>query len=121
MSLASLSIKGPFRSKRGLLLGVARGLAEHYQISAVMLRLVVVAVSLLLAFWPVVLLYIAAAAVMPAEPRVFPVSERDKEIVLLCEADPAALMSGLAVRADDVEKKVRRLEDRVTSRSFRVN
>jgi phage shock protein C len=58
---------GPFRSRKGLILGVIRGLADHWGISALFLRLVVVGLAVLLTFWPVVLVYIAAAIFMPTE------------------------------------------------------
>jgi phage shock protein C len=58
---------GPFRSRKGLLLGVLRGLGDHFGISTLLLRLVVVAVSVLLTFWPMILAYIIAAVCLPTE------------------------------------------------------
>ena len=120
MSLANMSVQGPFRSKHGLFLGVIRGLAEHYKISPYALMLIVVGVSIFLAFWPVLLLYIAVAIIMPAEPAVMPVTERDREMVLLGLVDPTTLVDSLMKRADSLEAKIRRLEDHVTSKNFRV-
>jgi phage shock protein C len=120
MSLAKISIKGPYRSKNGMLLGVIRGLADHFQISPFYLRIIVIFLSLILAFWPAVILYIAAAIVMPKEPKVKPISERDKEIFLLGKADPDALVESLVNRSQRLEQKLRRLEDYVTSKPFRT-
>ncbi|MDR3135440.1 MAG: PspC domain-containing protein [Deltaproteobacteria bacterium] len=119
MSLANMSVQGPFRSKNGLIFGVIRGLADYYGISPYMLRLAALGVSIFLAFWPVLLLYIAAAIIMPAEPTVRPVTERDRERVILGRVDPATLVDSLVSRADNLERKIRRLEDHVTSKSFR--
>jgi phage shock protein C len=120
MSLAKISINGPYRSKKGLILGVIKGLAEHYNISPFYFRLTVIIISIFLAFWPVLIIYIAAAIVMPTEPKVRPVSQRDKEIVLLGRADPEALMESLSNRSQRLEQKIRRLEDYVTSKPFRT-
>jgi phage shock protein PspC (stress-responsive transcriptional regulator) len=48
---------------------VIRGLAERYGISPYLLRLAVIGISFFLAFWPVLLVYVAAAIIMPTEPR----------------------------------------------------
>ncbi|MDR1487188.1 MAG: PspC domain-containing protein [Deltaproteobacteria bacterium] len=120
MSLAKISINGPYKSPHGLFLGVIRGLADHYKISPFYLRLAVILISLLLAFWPMVIIYFAAAIVMPKEPKVRPTSERAKETVLLGRADPKALVEGLVNRSNQIEKKLRRLEDYITSKPFRT-
>ncbi|MDR1111139.1 MAG: PspC domain-containing protein [Deltaproteobacteria bacterium] len=120
MNIAKMSVKGPFRSKRGLLLGVVRGLAEHYGWSPAVLRLAIIGISFFLAFWPMILLYLAAAFVMPAEPAARPASDREREIVLLAQVDPATMVEALASRADALERKIRRLEDHVTSKAFRL-
>ncbi|MDR2366694.1 MAG: PspC domain-containing protein [Deltaproteobacteria bacterium] len=120
MSLANMSVQGPFRSKNGLFLGVIRGLAEHYKLSPFVLRLIVIGLSVFLAFWPVVLIYFAAYFIMPTEPVAMPVTERDRERVLLGRVDPTTMVDSLMNRADNLERKVRRLEDHVTSRNFRA-
>ena len=120
MSLANMSVQGPFRSKKGLFLGVIRGLADHYKMSPFVLRLIVIGVSVFLAFWPVLLLYFAAAVIMPAEPKVLPVTERERERAILGSVDPATLVDSLKSRAVYLENKLRRLEDHVTSKNFRA-
>jgi phage shock protein C len=120
MSLARISIMGPFRSRQGLILGVVRGLADHYRLSPGLLRLAIIGVSIFLAFWPVVIIYLAAALIMPAEPTIRPHNQRDQELRLLGRADPASLVETLHNRAERLERKVRRLEDHVTSKAFRT-
>ncbi|MDR0354526.1 MAG: PspC domain-containing protein [Deltaproteobacteria bacterium] len=61
--------KGPYRAGNGLFLGVLQGLADHFRISAFILRLAVVFAALFLAFWPVAVLYFVSALIMPAEPN----------------------------------------------------
>jgi phage shock protein C len=120
MSLYNMSVLGPFRSKSGLFLGVIKGLAEHWAMSPFTLRIIVVTVSIVLAFWPVVIIYFIAAIIMPKEPAIRPLSDRDRELYLLGQADPKTLVDSLIARADHIEKRARRLEDIITSKGFRA-
>ncbi|MDR1545611.1 MAG: PspC domain-containing protein [Deltaproteobacteria bacterium] len=119
MSLAKISVRGPFKSDHGLLLGVVSGLAEHFGFSVLGLRVAVVAASIFLAFWPAVLMYLAAAIIMTKKPTGPGLSQRGQELAILGQADPQALVASLSARAERVERLVRRLEDHVTSRRFR--
>ena len=62
------NIRGPFRDRNGLLLGVLKGLGRHWGIPPWILRLVVVVLAVLTAFWVVACCYLAAALVMPTRP-----------------------------------------------------
>ncbi|MDR1111138.1 MAG: PspC domain-containing protein [Deltaproteobacteria bacterium] len=68
MNFNSKNVRGPFRSRRGLFLGVLAGLSWHLGVPRWILRLAVVALSILVAFWPVVLAYALVALLMPLEP-----------------------------------------------------
>jgi phage shock protein PspC (stress-responsive transcriptional regulator) len=68
MSYSSPNPQGPFRSRRGMILGVVAGLSEYFGISRWILRAVVVGVSIFLVFWPVILVYLISAFIMPLEP-----------------------------------------------------
>lgn len=68
MNSQDLNQKGPFRSRSCLILGVAAGLADHFGVSRLLLRAVLVAISVLLAFWPVIIMYLIAALILPLEP-----------------------------------------------------
>jgi phage shock protein PspC (stress-responsive transcriptional regulator) len=54
-----------------MLMGVIAGLAEYFGISRWLLRLVIVAISLLVAFWPVLIVYVISAFIMPLEPNYY--------------------------------------------------
>jgi phage shock protein C len=120
MSLATMSVTGPFRSKKGLLLGVVQGLAEHWGKSPFTLRAMAVLISIFLAFWPMVIIYLAAALIMPSRPAAMPMTERQKELFLLGRSNPRALVELLENRLRQLDWKARRLEDIVTSKSFRA-
>lgn len=119
MSFRNMSVVGPFRSRKGVFLGVIQGLAEHWGMSPAALRIIIITLSIFLAFWPTVITYFVAAIIMPLQP-LRPISERDRQLMLLGRADPNTLVNSLISRADDIERKTRRLEDYVTSKGFRA-
>jgi phage shock protein C len=70
---------GPYRSRHGLILGVCKGLARYMDCSVFLLRLIVVVIALLSAFWPVVLIYLLVALVMKPEPILHLETEAEAE------------------------------------------
>ena len=120
MSLATMSVTGPFRSKKGLLLGVFQGLAEHWRMSPFTLRVIAILASIFLAFWPMIIIYLVAALIMPGQPALPPLTERDKELIVLSQANPKAVIERLEKRLESLDAKARRLEDVVPSKNFRA-
>lgn len=59
---------GLYRSRRGLIFGVCRGLGERFNLSVLGIRIVVVAAFILTGFWPVGAAYLLAALLMRREP-----------------------------------------------------
>lgn len=57
-----------YRSRRGLLFGVCRGLAEYFDISVFWTRVLALAALVFTGFWPVGVIYLLAALVMKREP-----------------------------------------------------
>ncbi|MDR2366693.1 MAG: PspC domain-containing protein [Deltaproteobacteria bacterium] len=68
MSYSRNNVKGPFRSRHGMILGVVAGLSEYFGISRWLLRAIVIAIGIFLAFWPVILVYLISAFIMPLNP-----------------------------------------------------
>ncbi|MDR3204766.1 MAG: PspC domain-containing protein [Deltaproteobacteria bacterium] len=119
MNLGTLKVTGPYKSKNGLILGVLAGIAEFYRVSPFFLRVAVVACSFFLFFLPTIILYLVAYFVMPAEPKVRPLTKREKDVYLLGVNNPSALIESLKRRFEEAEHKIRRLEDFVTKKDFR--
>lgn len=65
---SSLSNRGLYRSRNGILLGVCRGVAEYFDFSVFWIRALAVILFIFTGFWPVVGLYILAALLMKSEP-----------------------------------------------------
>ena len=61
---------GIYRSRNGMIAGVWSGLAEHFDFSALWVRVIVVALFFCTGFWPIGALYIVAAFMMKKEPYV---------------------------------------------------
>lgn len=60
---------GLYRSRDGWIFGVCRGLADYFDVSVTVTRILTVIAFLLTGFWPVGALYILLALLMKAEPR----------------------------------------------------
>ena len=109
---------GPYRSRRGILLGVCRGLADHLDISAFWVRLGVIAVAFVTAFWPVIALYVVAAMFMKKEPVVAFVEESDLEFYESFATSRSLALHRLKRLHEKLDRRLQRLESRVTARGF---
>jgi len=110
--------RGLYRSRRGVLLGVCRGLAEYFDFSVTWVRILTVVAFIFTGFWPVGVLYIVMALVMKPAPAVAPQTE-DEEEFYHSYADSRKMALGRLKRTyDTLERRLRRLEDVVTSRDF---
>ncbi|TVM16620.1 envelope stress response membrane protein PspC [Oceanidesulfovibrio indonesiensis] len=103
--------RGPYRARDGAILGVFKGLAQHFDFSVFWLRLLGVIFLIGTGFWPAVIIYLLAALIMKPTPRVFGDS---------CDGDPGqpSRASTLKSRFERLEQRIRRMEDVVTSREF---
>jgi len=110
--------RGVYRSRSGAIFGVCRGLAEHFDFSVFWVRCIAVVLLLVSGLWPAMVLYILAALVMKAEPAL-PISTLDEQQFyddLTSSRHQAA--QHLKGRYEGLEKRIRRMEDVVTSREY---
>ena len=110
--------RGIYRSRTGAIFGVCRGLAEHFDFSAFWVRFVAVAMLIFSGLWPAMILYILAALIMKPEPAL-PISSPDEQQfydVYASSRHEAA--QRIRRRYDGLEKRIRRMEDVVTSREY---
>ena len=115
---AQLKTYGPFRANDGLIFGVAKGLADYFGWSVSLVRLIFGLATVFLFFWPTIILYLVAALLMSPAPDGHLNSPEERDIWLKTQLDPNAAMDQLARRATFVEKRMRRLEDFVTSKEY---
>ncbi|MBW1818205.1 MAG: envelope stress response membrane protein PspC [Deltaproteobacteria bacterium] len=109
---------GLYRSRNGVILGVIRGLAEYFDFSVFWARVIAVVLLLVTGFWPVTGLYFLGALLMKPQP-VLPIdSDEEQEFYDSYVSSRRRALERLKRRYDSVERRIRRMEDTVTSRDF---
>jgi phage shock protein C len=110
--------RGLYRSRKGVILGVCRGVADYFDFSVFWIRAIAVILFLFTGFWPIAGIYILAALLMksnPAEP--YEAGSRSR-----CSAKAGCRRNETADRLKrkwrQLEKRIRRMEDKVTSREY---
>jgi len=109
---------GLYRSRDGVLFGVCRGVADYFDLSVTWIRIIVVVLLVVTGLWPVAGIYLIAALMMKPAP-VRPISSDDeREFYHSYVHSPEGAAQRIRRRARDLERRIRRLEDSVTSREF---
>ncbi|MCG6910433.1 MAG: envelope stress response membrane protein PspC [Deltaproteobacteria bacterium] len=107
-----------YRSRKGVVLGVCRGVADYFNFRVFWVRMIVVAMLLVSGIWPVIFIYIIASLVMKPEP-VRPIeTEAEAEFYDSYVNSRANAAARLKRRFRNLERRIRRMEDTVTSREF---
>lgn len=109
---------GIYRSRDGILLGVCRGIAEHFDFSVFWVRMAIVVTFILSGFWPVIGIYLAAAFFMKPKP-VRPIeSNEEHEFYDSYVHSPRNAAHRLRKKFSNLEKRIRRMEDKVTGKEY---
>jgi len=95
---------GLYRSRRGLIFGVCRGLADYMNVPAFWMRVLALLVLVFTGFWPVVGIYLVAALLMKAEPS-----------LVLCREE-AGGCRGVYDHQESLDRRLQRLEGSVTDK-----
>ena len=74
-----LSQKGIYRSRKGAIFGVCRGIAEYFDFSVFWTRAFAVILLLVTGLWPITGLYLLAALLMKPEPVIDIQTEDERE------------------------------------------
>ena len=109
---------GPYRSRRGLLFGVCRGLAEYFGLSTVGVRIVFVIIALGTSLGPMVVVYLLAAMLMPIAPVIPPNNDAETEFYNSYTASRSMAILRIKRTFDHLERRVQRIESMVTSRDY---
>ena len=113
--------RGLYRSRNGVILGVCRGVSDYFDFSVFWIRAIAVLLFIFTGFWPIVGIYILAALLMktnPAEPAAT-AGNRNCGVRNRCSRNEAA--ERLKRKWRYLEKRIRRMEDKVTSREYDWN
>lgn len=109
---------GLYRSRSGAILGVCKGIAGYFDFSVFWTRVIAVILLLLTGLWPITGLYFLAALLMKPEPVLPTLDDGEREFYHSYLQSRRGAVSRLKRRYEDLERRIRRMEDRVTSREF---
>ncbi len=117
----SMSRRGLYRSRNGVLLGVCRGVADYLDFSVFWIRAIAVILFIFTGFWPIVGVYILAALLMKSDPAksVGTASKQRSGDRQHCTRNDTA--ERLRRKWKYLEKRIRRMEDKATSQEFDWN
>lgn len=107
-----------YRSRHGMIFGVCRGTAEYLGFSVFWFRFLTVCAALFTGFWPLVGMYIIAALLMKPEPVVPFEEDSEQEFYDSYVNSRTMALSRLKRTYDNLERRIRRMENLVTAREY---
>jgi phage shock protein C len=113
-----LNRSGIYRSRRGVIFGVCKGLADHFDFSVFWARAIAVIFLLISGFWPAIGLYVIAALLMKPEPAVPIQTEAEQEFYDSYTHSRHLAAQRLKKRYENLERRIQRMEHTVTDRNF---
>ncbi len=113
-----MSRRGLYRSRHGVILGVCRGLADYFDFSVFWIRAIAVSLFIFTGFWPVVGIYILAALLMKPGPAKYVDSGSNHKGSSRYRCTRNDTAERLKRKWKHLEKRIRGMEDKVTSREF---
>jgi phage shock protein C len=118
MTYTNASSRTLYRSRHGLFFGVCKGLADYAQISVIWVRLGVIIATIFTGFWPMLLLYIAAAIFLKPAPVIEFTDDDDWSFYQAYVADRKMALRRLRKRCQVLDHRTRRMETIVTDRQY---
>ena len=114
----TISQRGFYRSRNGVILGVCKGIAEYFDFSVFWVRAITLIMLFVTGIWPVIGLYILAALLMKPEPVIPLETEAEKEFYDSYTHSRHGAAQRLKRRYESLERRIRRMEHIVTSPEF---
>jgi phage shock protein C len=112
------SRNGIYRSRKGIILGVCRGLAEHFDFSVFWVRVIALILLFVAGFLPAIGLYLLAAMLMKPEP-VIPIKNfGEKEFYDSYTYSRQGAVQRLKRRYENLQRRIQRMEHIVTSAEY---
>jgi phage shock protein C len=116
-----MSRRGLYRSRNGVLLGVCRGAADYFDFSAFWIRAIAVILFIFTGFWPIAGVYVLAALLMKPDPASAAASATNPRSGGRQHCTGNDTAERLKRKWKHLEKRIRRMEDKVTAREFDWN
>ena len=109
---------GLYRSRKGIFLGVFRGLADYFDWSTAWLRMIGIIIFIVSGFWPIGVLYIIAALIMKPEPVIPLENVEETEFYDSYTHSRKGAAHRLKRKYENLNRRIQRMEDIVTDREF---
>lgn len=110
--------RGIYRARNGVIMGVCRGIADYFDIPVTWVRLACVVILFFSGLWPMIGIYIIASFIMKPRP-VKPIeTEDEKDFYDNYINSRQGAIRTLKTRFSALERRIRRIEDSVTTREF---
>jgi phage shock protein C len=107
-----------YRSRDGVILGVCKGLSDYFDFKVFWIRVICVILLFLSGLWPILGIYILASLIMKPKP-VRPIENEDEqEFYDTYVHSKHHAAQRLKQRYQHLERRIRRMEDSVTSREY---
>ncbi len=113
-----LDWKGLYRARDGRILGVCKGLARFLDVPVTLVRLGMILLAVFTGFWPAAGLYLLAGFILKPEPALTPGNEAEREFYNSYASSRESGLRRVKRKFDRLEKRIRRIEDSVTSREY---
>lgn len=110
--------RGIYRSRSGVVFGVCRGLAQHFDFSVAWARVIAVVFLFVSGFWPAIGIYLIAALIMKPAPVVPINTDAEREFYDSYTHSRHMAAKRLKRRFENLERRIRRMEHIVTAREF---
>jgi phage shock protein C len=118
MNRSRSSRNGIYRSRSGIILGVCKGLAEHFDFSVLWARIIAIIFLIVAGFLPAIGLYLLAALLMKPEP-VIPIKDAgEKEFYDSYTYSRQGAVQRLKRRYENLQRRIQRMEHIVTSAEY---
>ena len=110
--------EGFYRSRRGIIFGVCRGLAEHFNFSVFWTRILVFVLFLFTGFWPLGVLYLGAGLLLKPGPVIPLENESDEEFYHSYTRSRSSAIQRIKKKFNNIDRRIQRMEHTVTSKEF---
>lgn len=107
-----------YRSRKGKIFGVCQGMADYFDLSVLWVRCLVICAAVFTGFWPIVAFYLVAALMMKVAPVLPLETEADEEFYQSYSTSRPMAIHRLKRTYDDLDRRIQRLETRVTARDY---
>jgi len=109
---------GIYRSRSGMILGVCKGLAEHFDFSIFWTRVIALIFLIVVGFLPAIGLYLLAALLMKPEPVIPIQNSGEKEFYDSYTYSRQGAVQRLKRRYKNLQRRIQRMEHIVTSAEY---